>query len=73
MMVRSKICSTKRPDTLMQLSRSSLLEIRLATRGRAIHLGTKCECRTIPSMLASKGTVDRAIACGIAGLGHRLA
>jgi hypothetical protein len=32
MMVRSKICSTKRPDTLMQLSRSSLLEIRLATR-----------------------------------------
>ncbi len=26
MMVRSKRCSTKRPDTLMQLSRSSLLE-----------------------------------------------
>jgi len=25
----------------MQLSRSSLLEIRLATRGRAIHIGTK--------------------------------
>src|SRR5262245_35952016 len=26
MMVRSKICSTQRPDTLMQLPRSSLLE-----------------------------------------------
>jgi len=38
MMVRSKRCSTKRPDTLMQLSRSSLSEIRLAPRGRAIHL-----------------------------------
>ena len=37
-MVRSKRCSTKRPDTLMQLSRSSLSEIRLAPRGRAIHL-----------------------------------
>ena len=37
MMVRSKRCSTKRPDTLMQLSRSSLSEIRLATHGRAIH------------------------------------
>jgi hypothetical protein len=41
MMVRSKRCSTKRPDTLMQLSRSSLSEIRLAPRGRAIHSGTK--------------------------------
>src|SRR5215470_15027168 len=33
-------CSTKRPDTLLQLSRSSLSEIRLATHGRAIHFGT---------------------------------
>src|SRR6266702_7264451 len=32
--------STSRPNTLMQLSRSSLLELRLATRGRAIHFGT---------------------------------
>src|SRR5262245_35580923 len=41
-MVRSKRCSTKRPDTLMQLSRSSLSEIRLAARCRAIHYyGTK--------------------------------
>src|SRR6266480_3586131 len=40
MMVRSKRCSTKRPDTLMQLSRSSLSESRLAPHGRAIHFGT---------------------------------
>ena len=45
MMVRSKICSTKRPDTLMQLSRSLLLEIRLATHGRAIHIGTPRKAR----------------------------
>ena len=30
----------QRPDTLMQLSRSSLSEIHLAQRGRAIHFGT---------------------------------
>jgi hypothetical protein len=48
MMVRSKRCSTKRPDTLMQLSRSSLLELRLATRGRAIHFGTKLPIRNVP-------------------------
>jgi hypothetical protein len=30
----------QRPDTLMQLSRSSLSEIRLVKRGRAIHHGT---------------------------------
>jgi len=30
----------QRPDTLMQLSRSSLLEFRLVQRGRAIHHGT---------------------------------
>jgi hypothetical protein len=30
----------QRPDTLMQLSRSSLSKIRLVQRGRAIHFGT---------------------------------
>jgi hypothetical protein len=30
----------QRPDTLMQLSRSSFSEIRLVKRGRAIHIGT---------------------------------
>ena len=35
----------QRPDTLMQLSRSSLSEIHLAQRGRAIHPGTFETCR----------------------------
>src|SRR6266700_5680620 len=38
MMARSKIAPLQRPNTLMQLSRSSVLELPLATRGRAIHL-----------------------------------
>src|SRR6266699_2936615 len=40
MMARSKIAPLQRPNTLMQLSRSSVLELPLATRGRAIHPGT---------------------------------
>src|SRR6266567_1175110 len=35
MMARSKIAPLQRPNTLMQLSRSSVLELPLATRGRA--------------------------------------
>src|SRR6266567_1189624 len=38
MMARSKIAPLQRPNTLMQLSRSSVLELPLATRGRAIQL-----------------------------------
>src|SRR6266851_3555510 len=41
MMARSKIAPLQRPNTLMQLSRSSVLKLRLATRGRAIHVGTE--------------------------------
>src|SRR6266571_712213 len=48
--------STSRPNTLMQLSRSSLLELRLATRGRAIHTGTK---RRFAAM-QKRGGLDRA-------------
>src|SRR6266566_1131170 len=40
MMARSKIAPLQRPNTLLQLSRSSVLELRLATHGRAIHNGT---------------------------------
>src|SRR5262245_4572423 len=58
MMVRSKRCSTKRPDTLMQLSRSSLLEIRLAPRGRVIHFGTDAKYRGAPAMSADWGEAD---------------
>ena len=35
-----QIAPLQRPDTLMQLSRPSVSELRLATRGRAIHNGT---------------------------------
>ena len=40
MMARSKIAPLQRPNTLLQLSRSSVLKLRLATRGRAIQIGT---------------------------------
>src|SRR6266567_1594073 len=43
MMARSKIAPLQRPNTLMQLSRSSVLELPLATRGRAIHSGTNAK------------------------------
>jgi uncharacterized Zn-finger protein len=58
MMVRSKRCSTKRPDTLMQLSRSSLSEIRLAPRGRAIHLARLCRNRSGRECLLCPGSLD---------------
>src|SRR6266849_7287557 len=45
MMARSKIAPLQRPNTLMQLSRSSVLELPLATRGRAIHIGTSATFR----------------------------
>src|SRR6266699_2014866 len=44
MMARSKIAPLQRPNTLMQLPRSSVLELRLATRDRAIHFGTSATC-----------------------------
>jgi hypothetical protein len=59
MMVRSKRCSTKRPDTLMQLSRSSLSEIRLAPRGRAIHYGTKLPIPNVRSSVVNGGKADK--------------
>ena len=48
----------QRPDTLMQLSRSSFSEIRLVQHGRAIHHGTN---RTTPAglaMSASRGRME---------------
>src|SRR5262245_2886443 len=47
----------QRPDTLMQLSRSSLLDLHLATRGRAIHIGASATSRGISVMSASRGIV----------------
>lgn len=48
----------QRPDTLMQLSRSSLSEIHLAQRGRAIHLGTKRTLLVGRSMSGHRGKAD---------------
>ena len=48
----------QRPDTLMQLSRSSLSEIHLAQRGRAIHLGTKRTCRADLTMSVDEGKAE---------------
>src|SRR5262249_18488928 len=39
-----QIAPLQRPDTLMQLSRSLILEVHLVPHGRAIHFGTKLEC-----------------------------
>jgi hypothetical protein len=35
--------SIQRPNTLLQLSRSTILELCLATHGRAIHIGTRAK------------------------------
>src|SRR5215469_11153898 len=44
-----QIAPLQRPDTLMQLSRSLILEVHLVPHGRTIHNGTK---RTYPGKLA---------------------
>ena len=48
----------QRPDTLMQLSRSSLSEIHLAQRGRAIHVGTFETCQAWLTISVIEGNVD---------------
>src|SRR5215831_18082416 len=40
-----QIAPLQRPDTLMQLSRSLILEVHLVPHGRTIHSGTKRTCR----------------------------
>jgi hypothetical protein len=45
----------QRPDTLMQPSRSSLSEIHLVQRGRAIHVGTNAKCRKTMRLSAYGG------------------
>src|SRR5712692_143869 len=58
MMARSKIAPLQRPNTLMQLSRSSVLGLPLATRGRAIHYGTTETSRDGPSNSAGDGQAE---------------
>src|SRR5262249_31122751 len=43
-----QIAPLQRPDTLMQLSRSLILEIHLVPHGRAIHYGTKRRFAAMP-------------------------
>ena len=50
----------QRPDTLMQLSRSSFSEIRLVQRGRAIHHGTFQTCVTNLTMSVHRRNADLA-------------
>lgn len=54
----------QRPDTLMQLSRSSLSEIHLAQRGRAIHIGTKRTSAFSLTMSAPEGENGHAFSAG---------
>jgi hypothetical protein len=51
----------QRPDTLMQLSRSSLLEFRLVQRGRAIHYGTNRTNRAGLAMSVDRGKAEVAL------------
>jgi hypothetical protein len=57
MMARSKIAPLQRPNTLMQLSRSSVLELRLATRGRAIGTSATCQESAWSSVLGGGADV----------------
>src|SRR5215467_6535196 len=53
-----QIAPLQRPDTLMQLSRSSILEVHLVPHGRAIHFGTKRTYPSCRSMSAFGGKAD---------------
>jgi hypothetical protein len=44
---------------LMQLSRSSILEVRLVPRGRAIHIGTELPIPNVHSSVANGGKADK--------------
>ena len=53
-----QIAPLQRPDTLMQLSRSSILEVHLVPHGRAIHFGTKRTCQHVCYLSAFGGKAD---------------
>jgi hypothetical protein len=56
-----QIAPLQRPDTLMQLSRSSILEVHLVPHGRAIHLAQSGHARRVPRCPLSgvKRTISR--------------
>jgi len=51
----------QRPNTLLQLSRSSILERHLAPHGRAIHFGTKRTfvCAAVMSAFGGKADITQ--------------
>jgi hypothetical protein len=53
-----QIAPLQRPDTLMQLSRSLILEVHLVPHGRAIHCGTFAACRDEAFRSAFEGKPD---------------
>src|SRR6266436_2755782 len=53
-----QIAPLQRPDTLMQLSRSSILEVHLVPHGRAIHFGMSRKSGTPSRMSAIGGRPD---------------
>src|SRR5262245_7243846 len=53
-----QIAPLQRPDTLMQLSRSLILEVHLVPHGRTIHFGTKRTFRGKFAMSALRGKAD---------------
>src|SRR5262245_16822949 len=59
MMARSTIAPRQRPDTLMQLSRSSILEVHLVPHGRAIHLAQSGHAGRVDRCPLSGGGFNR--------------
>src|SRR5215813_10343366 len=53
-----QIAPLQRPDTLMQLSRSAILEVHLVPHGRAIHFGTKRTYRDDLLLVRFRGEAD---------------
>src|SRR5215471_2997160 len=58
-----QIAPLQRPDTLMQLSRSSILEVHLVPHGRAIHFGTKRTYRGKLSHVSFRHKADNICPC----------
>src|SRR5262252_2652744 len=56
-----QIAPLQRPDTLMQLSRSSILEVHLVPHGRAIHLGTETTSHNVRSHVRIQGNSGQQI------------
>ncbi len=56
-----QIAPLQRPDTLMQLSRSLILEVHLVPHGRAIHIGTKLPFAAVQNYVRFLGYSGREV------------